>query len=65
MNITFRLASEDLEKRFISEAANAGMVGLKGHRSVGGVRVSLYNAMSLEGCSTLASFMDDFAQRAG
>ncbi|NJN65509.1 MAG: 3-phosphoserine/phosphohydroxythreonine transaminase [Chloroflexaceae bacterium] len=65
MNITFRLPSEDLEKRFIGEATSAGMVGLKGHRSVGGVRASLYNAMSQEGCNALAAFMDDFARRAG
>jgi phosphoserine aminotransferase len=65
MNITFRLASEDLEKQFISEATKNGMVGLKGHRSVGGIRASIYNAMSLEGCQALAAFMDEFARKNG
>lgn len=65
MNITFRLPEEALEQQFINEAASAGMVGLKGHRSVGGIRVSVYNAMSLEGCQALASFMHNFAQKHG
>ncbi len=65
MNITFRLPDEDKEKKFISEAASAGMVGLKGHRSVGGVRASIYNAMSLEGCQALASFMETFMSKNG
>ena len=60
MNITLRLPSEDLEKKFISEAKAAGFVGLKGHRSVGGVRVSLYNAMPLAGATKLAEFMEAF-----
>lgn len=65
MNITFRLGSEDLEKQFISEATKEGMVGLKGHRSVGGIRASTYNAMTQEGCEALASFMRAFAQKNG
>jgi phosphoserine aminotransferase len=65
MNATFRLPSEELEKQFVREAKAAGMVGLAGHRSVGGIRVSMYNAMSLEGCETLASFMDEFMQQNG
>lgn len=65
MNITFRLPGEELEKQFVSEATAAGMVGLKGHRSVGGIRASLYNAMSLEGCRALAAFMEDFVQKRG
>jgi phosphoserine aminotransferase len=65
MNITFRLPDERQEKQFIGEAASAGMVGLKGHRSVGGIRASLYNAMSLEGTQALAAFMRDFAQKHG
>lgn len=65
MNITFRLPSEELEKAFVSAATAAGMVGLKGHRSVGGIRASIYNAMSQEGCATLAAFMDEFAQKNG
>jgi phosphoserine aminotransferase len=63
MNITFRLPSEDLEKKFIAEAKAAGMSGLKGHRSVGGVRVSTYNAQSLKGIQTLAQFMEDFKSK--
>jgi phosphoserine aminotransferase len=60
MNLTMRLPSEDLEKKFIAEAKAAGFVGLKGHRSVGGVRASLYNAMTLEGAQKLAEFMETF-----
>jgi len=60
MNITLRLPDEDMEKKFIAEAKEAGFVGLKGHRSVGGVRVSLYNAMPLEGATKLAEFMEKF-----
>jgi phosphoserine aminotransferase len=60
MNITIRLPNEDLEKKFISEAKAAGFGGLKGHRSVGGIRVSLYNAMPLEGAAKLTEFMDGF-----
>jgi phosphoserine aminotransferase len=63
MNVTFRLPSEALEKKFLSEAQAAGMVGLAGHRSVGGVRASLYNAMSPEASQTLATFMGDFAKK--
>jgi phosphoserine aminotransferase len=65
MNVTFRLPNEDLEKKFLAEAAAAGMVGLPGHRSVGGVRASIYNAVSLEACAALASLMGDFAARNG
>ena len=65
MNVTFRLPSEALEKQFVAESQAAGMVGLGGHRSVGGIRASIYNAMSVEGCQALASFMVDFARRNG
>jgi phosphoserine aminotransferase len=65
MNVTFRLPSEAQEKQFLAEAQAAGMVGLAGHRSVGGVRASLYNAVSPEMCRTLASFMGDFAKKNG
>jgi phosphoserine aminotransferase len=65
MNVTWRLPDESLEKQFITEATAAGMIGLAGHRSVGGVRASIYNAMGVEGCQTLASFMNDFARRNG
>ena len=63
MNITFRLPSEALEKQFVTEAQAAGMVGLAGHRSVGGIRASVYNAIGVETCQALASFMADFANR--
>jgi phosphoserine aminotransferase len=61
MNVTFRLPSEELEEKFINEAKKAGFIGLKGHRSVGGCRASLYNAMSLTGVSELTKFMEKFA----
>jgi phosphoserine aminotransferase len=65
MNVTFRLPSEGLEKRFVSEALAADMVGLAGHRSVGGIRASLYNAVGPDECRTLASFMVEFAAKNG
>ncbi len=65
MNVVFRLPDKELEKKFISEATAAGMEGLKGHRSVGGCRASLYNAMPIEGAQALADFMTDFARRNG
>ncbi len=65
MNITFRLPNEDLEKAFAAEATKQGMIGLKGHRSVGGMRASTYNAMPVAGCQALADFMNDFQQRNG
>ncbi len=60
MNLTLRLPNEDLEKKMIAEAKAKGLVGLKGHRSVGGVRISMYNAMTLEGAQAVAQFMEDF-----
>jgi phosphoserine aminotransferase len=60
MNVTFRAATEELESRFIAEAGKRGLVGLKGHRSVGGMRASIYNAFPAEGCEALAQFMRDF-----
>ncbi len=65
MNVVFRLPDGALEERFVSEATKAGMVGLKGHRSVGGIRVSLYNAIEVSSAQTLAQFMGDFAARHG
>jgi len=65
MNVTFRLPSEDLEKKFAKEATAAGLDGLKGHRSVGGLRASLYNAFPREGVEALVSFMRDFQQKNG
>jgi len=60
MNVTFRLPSEDLEKECIAKATEAGIVGIKGHRSVGGIRASIYNAMSLEGVETLVEFLKTY-----
>lgn len=60
MNVTFRLKSEELEKKFIEEATAAGLIGLKGHRSVGGCRASIYNALPLESVQELLKFMDEF-----
>jgi phosphoserine aminotransferase len=65
MNVTFRLPSEELEQKFVSEATSQGLVGLKGHRSVGGLRASIYNAMPYEGCKALAEFMKDFMAKNG
>jgi phosphoserine aminotransferase len=65
MNVTFRLPTEELEKRFVAESEKQGLVGLKGHRSVGGLRASIYNAMTVEGCKALADFMQEFQRRHG
>jgi phosphoserine aminotransferase len=65
MNVVFRLPSEELEKKFIDESVEKGMVGLKGHRSVGGCRASIYNAMPEEGVAVLADFMKEFAAANG
>jgi phosphoserine aminotransferase len=65
MNVTFRLPSEDLEQRFVAEALRNGLGGLKGHRSVGGCRASIYNAVPPEGVEALAQFMEEFARRNG
>jgi phosphoserine aminotransferase len=63
MNVVFRLPSEELEEKFLGEAGKADMSGLKGHRSVGGCRASMYNAMPIEGAERLAQFMVDFKKR--
>lgn len=65
MNITFRLPSEELETAFVNQAAALGMDGLKGHRSVGGIRASVYNAFPLSGAETLSAFMREFARKQG
>jgi len=65
MNVTFRLATEDLEARFVKESAAAGLDGLKGHRSVGGMRASIYNAFPEEGIDALVSFMQEFERMKG
>jgi phosphoserine aminotransferase len=65
MNVTFRVGSEELEKKFVKEATAEGLDGLKGHRSVGGMRASIYNAFPEEGVDTLVSFMREFERRNG
>jgi phosphoserine aminotransferase len=65
MNVTFRLPSEELEKEFIGEATRAGLDGLKGHRSVGGCRASIYNAFPREGVEALVAFMKEFERTRG
>jgi phosphoserine aminotransferase len=63
MNVTYRLPSEELTDEFVKTAAKNEMMGLKGYRTVGGIRASLYNAMPVEGCQALANFMRDFASK--
>ena len=63
MNVVFRLPSEALEEAFVAEAKKRGMVGLKGHRSVGGIRVSTYNAVEPVWVEALCGFMEEFAKR--
>lgn len=65
MNVTFRLPSEELEKKFVGEATARGLDGLKGHRSVGGIRASIYNAFPRAGVETLVSFMKEFERKNG
>ncbi|HSB28483.1 MAG TPA: 3-phosphoserine/phosphohydroxythreonine transaminase [Pyrinomonadaceae bacterium] len=65
MNVTYRLPSEELEKKFTAEATAQGLDGLKGHRSVGGIRASIYNAFPRAGVEALVSFMKDFEQKNG
>lgn len=65
MNVTFRLASEELEKLFVKESEQAGFVGLKGHRSVGGLRASIYNAVPYDSIKALVEFMDHFQKSHG
>jgi phosphoserine aminotransferase len=65
MNVVWRLPSEALEDQFVSQAKKAGLVGLKGHRDVGGIRASIYNAVALEAVEALVSFMKDFEKKNG
>ena len=65
MNVTFRLATEELEKLFIKESQAAELDGLKGHRAVGGMRASIYNAFPEEGVDALVVFMREFEQKYG
>lgn len=65
MNVTFRLPSEDLERKFISEAASNNLMNLKGHRTVGGVRASIYNACEMDSVKSLVNFMSEFRSNNG
>ena len=65
MNVTFRLPTEALEDQFASEAKKKSLVGLKGHRSVGGLRASIYNAVTVEGAQDLSTFMKEFQSKNG
>jgi phosphoserine aminotransferase len=65
MNVPFTVPDPALEKDFVTEAAQAGLLNLEGHRSVGGMRASLYNAMPMEGVDALVAFMADFERRRG
>ena len=60
MNVPFVTGDKELDAEFVAEAAKAGLVNLKGHRSVGGMRASIYNAMPREGVEALVGFMKDF-----
>ena len=65
MNVPFRLADDALDAKFLAEAEALGLSQLKGHRSVGGMRASIYNAMPMEGVAALVGFLEDFARRHG
>ncbi|MND02896.1 Phosphoserine aminotransferase [compost metagenome] len=65
MNVPFRVAKPELEKNFLAEAEAAGLAHLAGHRAVGGMRASLYNAMPIEGVAALVAFMGEFERRYG
>ena len=65
MNVTFRLPTPELEQAFVAEAAEDGLAGLKGYRTVGGIRASIYNAATAEAVAALVGFMEEFAQRRG
>ena len=65
MNVPFRLPDEALDEAFLKGAKERGMVQLKGHRSVGGMRASIYNAMPVEGVQALVAYMQDFARTRG
>jgi phosphoserine aminotransferase len=65
MNAAFRLPTPEHEARFLAEAEQEGLCGLEGHRSLGGVRASLYNAVDLTACEALAGFLDSFCVRRG
>ena len=63
MNVTFNLSSPELERQFLAEATAAGFSGLAGHRTIGGIRASIYNALTLAAVEKLAGFMEDYQRR--
>lgn len=63
MNVTFNLGNADLEKEFVAAGARQNLIGIKGHRSLGGCRASIYNAVTEEACQALADFMDEFRKQ--
>ena len=63
MNVSFNLATPEMEKRFLVEATSAGFSGLAGHRTVGGIRASIYNALTLPAAEKLADFMEEFRKK--
>jgi len=65
MNVTFTLPNDDLSQQFLAQALENDLYALKGHRKVGGIRASIYNAMPMEGCQVLANFMKEFARTNG
>jgi phosphoserine aminotransferase len=65
MNVTWRLSTEALEEQFVKESKKAGLDGLKGHRSVGGLRASIYNAVPMEAIEALIQFMKEFERKNG
>ena len=65
MNVPFTLVRPELDAAFLAEAKAAGLLGLKGHKSVGGMRASIYNAVPMDGIRALVAFMNDFAKRNG
>ncbi|HUP31101.1 MAG TPA: 3-phosphoserine/phosphohydroxythreonine transaminase, partial [Usitatibacter sp.] len=65
MNVPFRLRDDSLDARFIAESEARGLSQLKGHRSVGGMRASIYNAMPVEGVEALVAFMEEFRKKHG
>jgi phosphoserine aminotransferase len=65
MNVTWRMQGEEMEQRFAQEAEREGLAGLAGHRSVGGLRASIYNALPVAACEALADFMREFQRRNG
>jgi len=65
MNVTFNLPKEEMESSFVSKAQDEGIIGLKGHRSVGGIRVSMYNTHDVDDIKVLVQFMEDFLSKNG